>query len=140
MEVVRKLSVSDNSAVALVAAACRKAGELGMAISVTVVDEAGGLKAFRRMDGAPLLSVSASRTKALTAVGFGMPTGRAWLDFIAGDPILERGVQSLQDFTLLGGGHPLFQEENLVGAIGVSGGHYSQDEECVGAALDAVGD
>jgi uncharacterized protein GlcG (DUF336 family) len=113
-----------------------KAQELGFGIAVTVVDESGILKAFSRMDAAPLIAINASRKKATTAVGFGIPTGAAWHDFIKDDPILSKGVQSLDEFTLLGGGLPIRVNGEVVGAIGVSGGHYSQDEACAHAALE----
>ena len=48
------------------------------------------------------------------------------------------GAGSLKDFTLLGGGSPIIIDEEIVGAIGVSGGHYKQDEECVNAALNSL--
>ena len=51
-----------------------------------------------------LVSLGAAQKKALTAVGFGMPTGKPWHDFIKDDPILLQGAPSLPDFTLLGGG------------------------------------
>jgi len=38
----------------------------------------------------------------------------------------------------LGGGSPLKAKGALIGAIGVSGGHYAQDEKCVKAALEAL--
>lgn len=42
------------------------------------------------------------------------------------------------DFTLLGGGVPIQVEGQTVGAIGVSGGHYTQDEACALAAVAAL--
>lgn len=119
----------------MIAAAEREAAVLGLQVVTAIVDESGVLKAFSRMDGAPLVSVSAARKKALTAVGFGLPTGEAWHEFIKDDPILLIGAQQLDDFTLLGGGAPVRVAGALIGAIGVSGGHYRQDEACVRAAL-----
>jgi uncharacterized protein GlcG (DUF336 family) len=90
------------------------------------------------MDNAPLISIDISRKKAITAVGFGMSTGEAWHNFIKDDPILNDGVASITDFILLGGGSPIVFEGNLIGAIGISGGHYKQDEQCVKAALNEL--
>ena len=135
---ISKQSISAEAAQRLISEACKKATEIGFNIAVTVVDEGGNLKAFHRMDGAPLIANSASKQKAFTAIGFGMPTGDAWYGFIKDDPILMHGAGSLKDFTLLGGGSPIMIDENLVGAFGVSGGHYKQDEECVEAALSAL--
>ena len=115
-----------------------KAQEIGIGISFCIVDPSGNLKYFSRMDNAPLISIDISRKKAITAVGFGMPTGDSWYGFIKDDPILMNGAGHLEDFILLGGGSPLMVNEKLVGAIGISGGHYKQDEECVTAALSIL--
>jgi len=128
-------SVSLDLSRRLVRAAEAHASTIGIAIAVTVVDESGVMKSFSRMDAAPLVAVGASRKKALTAVGFGISTGRAWHDFIKDDPILLHGAQHLDDFILLGGGLPILVDDSIVGAIGVSGGHYVQDEACAKAAL-----
>jgi uncharacterized protein GlcG (DUF336 family) len=90
------------------------------------------------MDGAPAISHETSQKKAKLALGFGMPTGETWLKFIEKDPILHQGARDLPDFILLGGGSPIRLQDSLVGAIGVSGGHYKQDEEIVNAGLQAL--
>jgi uncharacterized protein GlcG (DUF336 family) len=130
-----RASISAAAAAAMIDAAEREAAQRGLAIVTVIVDESGVTKAMRRMDGAPLVSVGAALKKALTAVGFGIPTGRPWHDFIKDDPILLHGAPSLPEFTLLGGGFPIKVGDQLVGAIGVSGGHYSVDEACAHAAL-----
>ena len=126
------------AAAAAVEAAQAKAAALGMAIATTVVDHSGVVKLYSRMDGAPLVAGDASYKKARTAVGFGMPTGKPWHDFIKDDPILSGGAPALEDFILLGGGSSIYVDGALVGAIGVAGGHYSKDEACVQSALDAL--
>jgi uncharacterized protein GlcG (DUF336 family) len=119
-------------------AAIAKAIEIGITISLTIVDGAGNVKYYIRMDNAPLIASDISRKKAITAVGFGMPTGEAWHNFIKDDPILNNGVQNIQDFMLLGGGMPIMVDNQLAGAVGVSGAHYSQDEACATAALSVL--
>lgn len=138
MKTVQLTSISLDAAVAIAAGAQAKAAELGMAIAVTVVDHSGVEKLFVRMDGAPLVASDASFRKARTAVGFGLPTGKAWHDFIKDDPILSGGANSLQDFTLLGGGLPITVDGQIVGAVGVAGGHYSHDELCADAGLQVL--
>jgi len=138
MKTVQLTSLSLAAAVVAVEAAQARARELGMAIAVTVVDHSGVTKLFSRMDGAPLVASDASWKKARTAVGFGMPTGKPWHDFIQDDPILHNGVDALQDFILLGGGSPVYVDGALVGAIGVAGGHYAKDEQCTQAAIEAL--
>lgn len=123
------------AAQALLNAGVAQATTEGICVSLTVLDPAGRLLAFLRMDGAPHVSIETSLKKARTAVGLDLPTGQAWLDFVRGDPILEGGVGHLPDFILLGGGVPVRLANQLVGALGVSGGHYSQDERVAAAAL-----
>jgi uncharacterized protein GlcG (DUF336 family) len=136
MKNIVKKTLSYDDCLAMAEAAIKKAHELNITISITFVDESGILKAFFRMDNSPLITVDASRKKALTAVGLGIPTGDSWYTFIKDDPILFHGVQQFQDFILLGGGSPLMERGAIVGAIGISGGHYKQDELCVKAALN----
>lgn len=133
-----KPSLCLEAATRVLRAAEAKAAQLGLCIATTVVDESGVTKAFARMDGAPLVAVDVSRKKATTAVGFGLATGKTWHDFVKDDPILAAGAQSLPDFTMLGGGFPIIVGGHMVGAVGVSGGHYSQDEECARAGLGVV--
>ncbi|MEN0061699.1 MAG: heme-binding protein [Myxococcota bacterium] len=135
---IHRPTISLELAQRLIEAAEAHARTTGLAIATTVVDESGILKAFSRMDHAALIAVGASRKKALTAVGFGIPTGQAWHDFIKDDPILMNGAGQLDDFILLGGGLPIRVANVLVGAIGVSGGHYAQDEACAKAALSVL--
>ena len=135
---ISKESISYQLCNLMVGKAMQKAEELGIAISISIVDESGVVKFFNRMDYAPLISVDASRKKAITAVGYGIPTGDTWYQFIKDDPILSEGVDSFKDFTLIGGGSPVVIEDQVIGAIGISGGHYKQDEECVNAALSAI--
>ncbi len=133
-----KRSISYESAIKMINAAHEKAKEIGVTITVAIVDESGVQKAFGRMDNAPLISVKASLKKALTAIGFGISSGQEWFNFIKEDPIMREGVHDFDDFILLGGGSPIFIEGKLVGAIGISGGHYKQDEECVKTALNIL--
>ena len=138
MEYYTKASISLIDAERMVKAAFAKASEKGLSIAATIVDESGITKFFARMDGAPLIAVDASRKKALTAVGFGMPTGESWFNFIKDDPILREGVHDFTDFMLMGGGFPIVADAKIIGAIGISGGHYTTDQECARAALNSL--
>jgi uncharacterized protein GlcG (DUF336 family) len=91
------------------------------------------------MDGAALLSVQIAQDKAFTAVGFGMPSD-AWHDFIKDDPPLEKGaVGGIDRLVIFGGGFPIKIDDAIVGAIGVSGGHYTQDMEVAQGGLAVLG-
>jgi uncharacterized protein GlcG (DUF336 family) len=138
-DVFEKTSVSSELAQRVIAAAEAKAAEIGVPMVIAICDESGVLKAFSRMDGAALLSVRIAQDKAYTAVGFGMPTD-AWHDFIKDDPPLAAGaVGGIDRLVIFGGGYPIKVGDAIVGAVGVSGGHYSQDMEVAQAGLAAVG-
>lgn len=134
----QKQSVSADLAQRMIAAAEDKARELGVPMNIAIVDDSGVLKAFSRMDGAALLSVQIAQDKAYTAVGFGMPT-HGWFDFIKNDPPLAAGAPSgIDRLVIFGGGYPIAIGGVVVGAIGVSGGHYNQDQEVAEAGLAVV--
>ncbi len=130
-----KQSVSTELAHRLIEAAERHANQMGHAFAVAIVDESGVLKEFSRMDEAPLLSVQVAQDKAYTATGFGLSTD-AWHEFIKNDPPLASGATTgIDRLVVFGGGYPLKIDGQIVGGIGVSGGHYSQDMEVAQAAL-----
>ena len=138
-DLVQKASVSTELARRMIVAAEAKASEIGVPMVIAVCDESGVLKAFSRMDGAALLSVQIAQDKAHTAAGFGMATD-AWHDFIKDDPPLAEGaVGGIDRLIIFGGGYPVVVGEATVGAIGVSGGHYSQDMEVAEAGLAVLG-
>jgi uncharacterized protein GlcG (DUF336 family) len=103
---------------------------------IAVVDDGGTLKAFSRMDGAALLSVGIAQDKAYTAAAFGISTD-GWFDFIKDDPPLLEGITKVPRLMVFGGGYPLLSGGGMVGGVGVSGGHYSQDMEVAQAGVAA---
>jgi uncharacterized protein GlcG (DUF336 family) len=135
---VSRASVSQAAADKLIEAATAKAAEIGVNSCIAIVDESGTLKAFRRMDGAPLLSVDIAENKAWTSVSFGIPT-HGWFEFIKNDPPLLHGITHTPRLVVFGGGYPITENGQVIGGIGISGGHYSQDQEVAEAALAALG-
>jgi uncharacterized protein GlcG (DUF336 family) len=122
----------------MIEAAERKADEMGHPFVIAIVDESGVLKAFSRMDGAALLSIQVAQDKAYTAVGFGMATDQ-WHEFVKGDAPLAMGAApGIDRLIVFGGGYPIKIGDAIVGAIGVSGGHYTQDMEVAQAGLSVV--
>lgn len=133
-----KTTISSEAASALLDHAEKAALELGVPMCIAVCDEGGVLKAFRRMDGAALLSVEIAQDKAFTAVSFGMPS-HAWFDFIKDDAPLLHGIVKTPRLVVFGGGYPVTIDGAIVGGIGVSGGHYGQDMKVAEAALAGLG-
>jgi len=67
-----------------------KAGEIGVSENVAILDDGGALKAFSRMDGAPIPTIEMAQNKAYTAL-FGVFT-EDFFNFIQGDPSLLAGI------------------------------------------------
>lgn len=134
---ITKQSITQETADRLIEAASKKATEMGLAMVISIVDESGILKSFRRMDGAAILSVDIATNKAYTAVSFGMPS-HGWHDFIKNDPPLLHGIVHTPRLVVFGGGYPITDEDNIIGGIGVSGGHYEQDMAVAEAGLAAL--
>lgn len=116
------------------AAAVRKAEEMGVPQNISIVDEGGNLLAFVRMDGAKLLSRETSLSKAISAASHRQPTSRL-------DPALELklAIAAGGRLTNLEGGLPIIIGGVCVGGIGVGSGKGSEDVEVARAALAALG-
>jgi uncharacterized protein GlcG (DUF336 family) len=137
--VVKKLSISSELAQKMVDAAVAKARELGVTENVAVLDDGGNLKAFSRMDGAPIPTIEMAQNKAYTAL-LGVST-QDFFDFIQNDPSLLAGIPTLSRVAAWGGGFPIKVNGELVGAIGVSGAPtVRNDVDCARAALALVSD
>jgi len=134
---ITKRSISLEAAEKAIEGAAAKAREMGAPMVIAVVDESGVLKAFTRMDGAPLLSVDIAKDKAYTAVAFGIPT-HEWFNFIKDDPPLLHGIIQTPRLIVFGGGYPIAVDGAVIGGIGVSGGHYTQDMQVAEAGLAAL--
>jgi len=132
-----KRSISTEAATRLLDGAEQGARDKGVPMVIAIVDESGVLKAFRRMDGAALLSVDLAIDKAYTAVSFGIPS-HAWHDFIKDDPPLLHGIVKTPRLVVFGGGYPVMEDGAVIGGIGVSGGHYEQDMAVAQAGLAAL--
>ena len=135
---IAKRTIATETVTRMIAAAESKSREMKKAMCIAITNEAGQLKGFLAMDGAPHLSIQIAQDKAFTASAFGIAT-HVWYDFIKNDPPLLHGITHTPRLIIFGGGYPILDEGQLVGAIGVSGGHYSDDMEVARAALDAVG-
>jgi len=137
--VVTKHSISSELAQKMVDEAMVKARQLGVAENVAILDDGGNLKAFGRMDEAPILCIEMAQNKAYTAL-FGVST-QDFFNFIKGDPSLLAGIPTLSRVAAWGGGFPIKVNGEVVGAIGLSGAPtVENDVECARAALALVPD
>jgi uncharacterized protein GlcG (DUF336 family) len=122
----------------ILAAAKKKAADLGTRMDIAVVDAGGNLKAFVRMDGAWLGSIDISIRKARTARWFDMNTGEIGKLSQPGGPLfgIEHSNGGLITFP---GGVPLKDSEgNVLGGVGVSGSTVENDHAVAVAAAEAL--
>ena len=126
-----KPSLDLDDAQALAGACLAAAGDLGAAVSVAVVDEAGGLLWFQRLGGARGYSADLAIRKARTAAAIGVPTA------VLEQLVRERPMPG-QDMLAVAGGAPVMLEGQCAGAVGVSGGPAEVDEAIVEAGLAAL--
>jgi glc operon protein GlcG len=111
---------------------------LGCVTCIAVVDRAGHLVTFDRMDEAPALSVQLAQDKAYTVVINGMAS-HEWWESIKDEPSLVHGINKIDRLIIFGGGLPIIRDGELIGAIGVSGkSSMEQDRAIAQAGVDAA--
>jgi uncharacterized protein GlcG (DUF336 family) len=118
--------------------AVKEAEADGVAMSIAVHDAGANLLAFHRMDGAALIASEVAQNKSYTAVAGGLSTDK-WYEAIKDDEPLRLGLVHTPRLTVFGGGFPIVSEGQVIGAIGLSGGHYTQDMAVAEAAIRACG-
>ena len=105
------------------------------AVTIAVVDDAGHLVLFSRMDGAKLVAIDIAQRKARTAVYFQGATKGLEEEVTKGG---RTALLSIEGFMPLEGGVPLVSGGQLVGAIGVSGMSGAQDAQCALAGAATI--
>ena len=109
-----------------IAAAClASAQQHGVTVSVAVVDGAGHLVHFSRMDGARGFSADLAMKKARTAASVGVSTA------------IIAAITGGADAPAAAGGVPCVQHGQCTGAIGISGAPTIIDESSAAAGISA---
>jgi uncharacterized protein GlcG (DUF336 family) len=126
-----------NDARRVIAAAEKKAQEIGQPMNIAVADAGGNLVAHVRMDGAWMGSVDISIKKAWTSRAFDISTKDLSKFAQPGEDFY--GIHATNDgkVIIFAGGIPLKQNGQVVGAIGVSGGAGKQDQAVAEAGAEA---
>jgi len=137
MKTVDCKNISLEAAKKAVETAEKKASELGVPMSVAIVDTGGRVVLHSTMDGTMPLAIDIALAKARTSAGTFMAT-MDFYEFAQQHQHLADTVTSFPGITLIGGGLPIMDKKVMVGAIGVSGGLYLQDIECAKAGLAAI--
>jgi uncharacterized protein GlcG (DUF336 family) len=123
----------------LIRGATRRASEMGVPVSVAVVDASGVLAGFARQDRAPLISVHMAQTKAFTSAALLTATEDLLAAVQPGAPLF--GIHTnhpSQPITTVPGGLPIIRNGRIIGGLGVSGGTVEQDAAIASTALTAA--
>jgi uncharacterized protein GlcG (DUF336 family) len=125
MLTIRRLSVED--ADVLIAGARDKSNEIGIPMCIAVTDESGHLIQFERMDGGKISSISIAIDKAFTAAvarrGTHVYNGLC----VPGEPTFGIHISNGGHFSVIGGGLPVYVDDEIVGGIGISSGTAAED-------------
>ena len=122
--------------------ALARAAELGITVTVAIVDDGGHLLMLERMEGGRFHTVHSATTKAVTAASNKRPTSSKGAQGQELDVLHALGLTLAagpQNWTAMEGGYPVMVQNECIGGIGVAGGDWKQDEEIARAALTAVG-
>ena len=106
----------------------------GWNVAAAVVDSAGDLVFFERLDNTQSASMIIAQEKARTAARFKRPT-KSLEEALATRP----AILGIPGATPVEGGIPLVIDGKIVGAVGVSGAKSSEDAQCSQAGVDSLG-
>jgi glc operon protein GlcG len=98
---------------------------------IAIVDDGGHLLCFERMDDTQLGSIEVAIAKARSALMFKRPT-KALEDRLTGGWTPTLGLPGMVPVE---GGLPLIVDDEIIGAIGISGGSAQQDGQIAAAGL-----
>lgn len=129
-------NVSHEQARKALAAAVADARRQSLPMVIAVVDTAGQLVAFERMDNAQTGSIGVAQDKAVSAAMYRRST-KVFQDAVAGGGVGLR-VLTLRGANAVEGGLPIVVDGKIMGAIGVSGGSAEQDGVVAKAGLDGM--
>lgn len=130
------LPISLENAKKAAAPALAEARKNNWTMAIAVVDTAGNLVYFEKMDGTQTGSVHVAIEKARSAVLFKRPT-KAFQDVVAagGDGLRILGLPGAVPVE---GGVPIVMDGKIVGSVGASGGSSQQDGQCAQAGAAAL--
>jgi uncharacterized protein GlcG (DUF336 family) len=121
----------------IIAAAERRAKEIGQPMNIAVADDGGNLVAHARMDNAWIGSVDIAINKAFTARAFDISTADLARLSQSGNQFFGIHASNHGRVMIFAGGVPLRRGGRVIGGVGVSGGSGEQDHSVAEAGAAA---
>ena len=122
-------------------AAVKKAQEMGIPMSIAVMDEGGHLLGFARTDEGKIHNIRVAHVKARAAASNRLPTGKI---SSSGHPLNEHMAIALplaagtDMYITFAGGLPIMVQNQCIGGVGVSGGTGEEDAQVARAGIEAL--
>lgn len=107
--------------------AVEAAASHGVKVVAVVVDSGGHPVAVQRMDGASFVNTEVATRKATLAAAYGASTQQIGV-MVGKDPLAAPVLNADARLCMLPGGVPIVLDGVCVGALGVAGAHYMQDQ------------
>jgi uncharacterized protein GlcG (DUF336 family) len=126
--------ITHGASLKMIEAGVAKANEIGVKVSLAVVDASGQLIAFLMMDGARFFSGRTTVKKAITSASQRLPTGYA-----PEERVISMQIRMDGDFTNVPGGFPITAAGQVVGGVAAGGAKEEEDVIVAKAALAALG-
>ncbi len=124
----------------IVKAGIARAEEMGIKVSIAVLDDAGNLVHLSRMDGTNFLAPVIAQGKAFTAAAWRQPSGDVEKRGLQRPAFWSSVATASQGRAVIGkGALPIVIDGKTVGATGASGGTSDEDEEVVRVGIAAIG-
>jgi uncharacterized protein GlcG (DUF336 family) len=141
MHTEKVLRLTEAGADAISKAAVAKANEIGVPMSIALVDEGTNLLRFTRTEGGKVHTIAIAMAKARAAASNRLPTAKIGS---TGNELSDYGgiaitlAAGTERYATLPGGLPVIVDGHCVGGIGVSGGLGEQDVLVAQAGLSAL--
>jgi uncharacterized protein GlcG (DUF336 family) len=105
-------------------------------VAIAILDTAGNLVAYEKMDNTQTASIQVAIDKGKSAAIYRRPT-KVFEDIVAKGGAGLR-VMNLRDASVVEGGLPIVMDGKIIGGIGVSGVNADQDGVVAKAGADAL--
>ncbi len=132
---VERMEIDLALALAMIEAATAKAREINAPMSIAILDAGANLLAFHRMDGAELAGPNLAIDKAYTSVTNRIETGDLKSRVAPDGDLPGMFANGNGRYIAFAGGIPCWDGDRVVGAIGVSGGSWDEDQVCAQASI-----
>ena len=129
-----RITLTISAAKVLAAAAIEEAIKNNWGITVAILDDGGNLMYLEKMDGCQTASINIAQQKALCALRFKRST-KVFSDALKDGNLTVLGLPGVVPVE---GGMPILFNDEIIGAIGISGVTSVQDAQIATAGLEIL--